>query len=154
MRRLLLACAVVVLLIASVATVAQTAGASFRLEYAPGVEHGDGIGSSRITSAPTFLEPKPVGAPRVELAATPPASGDAFWRELQKCETPHGDDNPLYVGPFQFHPDTAARAGGTDLAAAKRWAKRLADEGTSPGSTAGWPVCWWKAKAAAGYAPH
>lgn len=96
------------------------------------------------TRAPT---PPPTKAP------APAGSGD-FWTELDRCESPNGDTHPLYVGEFQFHPDTAARAGGSDLAAAKRWAARLHAEGTSPGSSAGWPVCWWVAKRRAGYAPY
>lgn len=116
-----------------------------------------------VVSQRVVATPVPPPTPRPVVSHTPrarpasvavPASDDAFWDALQRCETPNGDTHPLYQGPYQFHPDTAARAGGTDRAAAKRWAARLAAEGTSPGSRAGWPVCWWRAKAAVGYAPH
>lgn len=102
-----------------------------------------------------FVNEKPAARmPQRAARAVVATSGDAFWRALDNCETPHGDTHRLYVGEFQFHPDTARRAGGSDLAAAKRWAARLHAQGTSPGSRAGWPTCWAVAKRQVGYAPY
>lgn len=77
-----------------------------------------------------------------------------FWRALANCESPNGSSG-RYLGYFQFHPGTWAATGGGDLgsyehqkARAQQWASKV-----DPGSRAGWPVCWHRARAAVGYAP-
>lgn len=140
-------CAVIVV---AVVGLALPAWAAFHLEY-EGTKPTKGIRMLRVTYEPP--PPKPIARPVARTEPAPSRQGD-FWHELQQCETPNGDTNPKYIGDFQFHPDTARRAGGTDLAAAKRWAAMVVEDGGHPGSTAGWPTCWWVAKRNAGYAPY
>lgn len=74
-----------------------------------------------------------------------------FWRRLANCENAAGDDDDGY---FQFtDPNTAAWVGykgnwqsyevQRDMAI--RWAAHLRSMHISPGSTQGWPHCWWEA---------
>lgn len=64
--------------------------------------------------------------------------------------------NPDYRSAAQFHPGTweyTERVAGRYLrfedprdvgTAVAIWLRYLIDRGTSPGSTSGWPVCWWR----------
>lgn len=71
------------------------------------------------------------------------------WYALATCESGNGRGSS---NQYQFMGGTAEKVGidGSEpieeqTAAAQRWAAALRAEGKSPGSTAGWPVCWWRA---------
>lgn len=80
-----------------------------------------------------------------------------FWRALANCESADGRSTRSFIGYFQFQRGGTADTVGIDgsesyeeqRAAAQGWASRV----SNPGSTAGWPHCWWVAKRAVGYAP-
>lgn len=71
---------------------------------------------------------------------------DDFWYALAGCESGNG---ALSANQFQFMGGTAEKVGYYDGASypeqvlmAKQWASILRSQGVSPGSNAGWPVCW------------
>lgn len=96
---------------------------------------------------PTTTLPAPV---RTTVA---PVQGEDFWYRLALCES--GAQNLTgngYAGYFQLGGGTAEKVGWypdasyeAQVAMAQDWAARLRAQGTSPGSTAGWPVCWYRA---------
>lgn len=70
-----------------------------------------------------------------------------FWYRLATCESGNGE---LSANQFQFMGGTAEKVGyypgasyEAQRAMAQDWAARLRAQGTSPGSRAGWPECWW-----------
>lgn len=76
----------------------------------------------------------------------PVVHGDDFWYRLAMCESGAGASSPNI---FQFMGGTAEKVGyypgatyAEQRAMAQDWAARIHPrEGTS----AGWPVCWWRA---------
>jgi cytoskeletal protein RodZ len=77
------------------------------------------------------------------------SGGSGFWYRLATCESGNGAGSS---NQYQFMGGTAEKVGyypGMPLAdqteAAQGWADRLRAEGIHPGSTAGWPECWWAA---------
>lgn len=140
----------------------MTAEAAFHLDRADGTTPTTGLNFLPDLPAVQGLRTQP--PPRYEpLRASGTARGPSvtiveprgdFWRALADCESPTGRSG-RYLGYFQFHPGTWQATGGGPLgsyehqkARAQQWASRV-----NPGSRAGWPVCWWRAKARVGYAP-
>ena len=77
------------------------------------------------------------------------AQGEGFWYRLASCESGNGRGSR---NQYQFMGGTAAKVGidgsepvAEQTAAAQQWAALLRSQGISPGSTSGWPVCWWVA---------
>lgn len=110
--------------------------------------------STRILRVVATPVPTPTPTPKPTPEPTPePPSGvpkdPAFWRRLANCESASGASTKHYVGYFQFsRNDTADKVGidgsesyETQRSAAMHWASQV-----SPGSTAGWPHCWWVAQ--------
>lgn len=131
------------------------AEAAFHLDYAAGTDRSEGlhflpaIEGLRTQPAPAY-EPVRATGRSEDVGVTVRPDGD-FWRALANCESPNGTSG-RYLGYFQFHPSTWAATGGGPLgdyehqrARAQKWASQV-----NPGSTAGWPVCWHRAKAAVG----
>lgn len=142
--------------------VGMVAEAGFHLEYEPGVEHSEGlrflpaIEGMRTQPAPSYEPLRASGGVSEPSVTIVEPKGD-FWRALANCESPTGrnSSNGTFIGYFQFHRGTARQVGISggesyeeQRAAAQRWASRV-----NPGTTAGWPVCWHRAKAAVGWAP-
>ncbi len=103
--------------------------------------------TTRARSAPTtvvYEAPSP-------QSRTVGGESDAFWSRLAACESGNGRGS---ANQFQFMGGTAEKVGyypgasyEAQRAMAQDWAARLRAEGTSPGSTSGWPTCWWVALA-------
>lgn len=96
--------------------------------------------------------PRVASPTRLPRLQAPVAKGD-FWWHLAKCESGVGQTSQ---NMFQFMGGTEKKVGyhsgasyEEQKAMAQDWASRI----DNPGSTAGWPVCWWVAKRNAGYAP-
>lgn len=95
---------------------------------------------------PTTATTRPRPATTVPAPPRPAVVDGDFWYRLATCESGNGRGSP---NQYQFSPDTAAKLGVSgassleaQTAAAQRWASMV-----DPGSTAGWPHCWWVASA-------
>jgi hypothetical protein len=134
--------------------VGMTAEAAFHLDHTYEPSHGMDLfpDVQGLHTQPPQALPAPVRASGhsvvVQVHFKP---GGDFWRALANCESPDGRSG-RYLGYFQFHPNTWQATGGGDLGSyehqktrAQQWAAKV-----DPGSTAGWPVCWWRAKRATG----
>lgn len=106
------------------------------------------VPTTRARSAPTTVPYEPP-SPQSQTTRQDGGEGADFWYRLATCESGNGagSDNQ-----FQFMGGTAEKVGYypgapyvEQRAMAQDWAGRLRAQGTSPGSTAGWPVCWWQA---------
>lgn len=102
--------------------------------------------TTRARSAPTTTAYEPP-SPQSQTTRQDGGEGADFWYRLAGCESGNGrgSDNQ-----FQFQGGTAEKVGYyfgapylAQRAMAIYWAGLLRAQGTSPGSTAGWPVCWW-----------
>jgi hypothetical protein len=102
------------------------------------------VPTTRARSAPTTVAYVPV-VPRTTVQDS--GEGADFWYRLATCESENGRTS---ANQFQFMGGTAEKVGyyagasyAEQKAMAQGWAARLRAEGTHPGSTAGWPECWW-----------
>jgi hypothetical protein len=101
--------------------------------------------TTRARSAPTTT----VYEPPSPQSRTVGGEDNSFWYRLATCESGNGAGSS---NQFQFMGGTDEKVGYYDGASyeaqramAQDWADRLRAEGRSPGSSAGWPVCWWTA---------
>lgn len=92
------------------------------------------------------LEQKLSSQQVVQKASQPAVRDAAFWRRLADCENPRGDAPGGY---FQFMGSTRDKVGWKpglsyeqQRAMAISWASQIHP---NEGTTAGWPVCWWRA---------
>ncbi len=99
--------------------------------------------TTRARSAPTTT----VYEPPSPQSRTTGGEDDDFWYRLATCESGNGAGS---ANQFQFMGGTAEKVGyypgasyAEQKAMAQDWAARLRAQGTSPGSRAGWPECWW-----------
>jgi hypothetical protein len=86
-------------------------------------------------------------------AGGPPDLESHILNNVIPCESgwiPSRVSSAGHLGLLQFDPGTWASAGGGDWADphtqgrnGATWLWMLEAEGSSPGSTAGWPGCWW-----------
>jgi hypothetical protein len=100
----------------------------------------------RTTTTVEYYEPSPQSR-TVGKGSEPP--GNDFWYALATCESENGRTS---ANQFQFMGGTAEKVGyytgasyAEQRAMAQGWAATLRAEGTHPGSSAGWPECWWQA---------
>ena len=94
----------------------------------------------RRTTTTVYVEPRPA-------TQTPTVHDSDFWYRLATCESENGRTS---ANQFQFMGGTAEKVGyyagasyEAQRAMAQDWTARLRAEGTHPGSSAGWPECWW-----------
>lgn len=108
--------------------------------------------TTSTTEAPVVATTAP-GTARPATTLPAPArttvQGEDFWYRLAACESGNGEASS---NQFQFMGETRDSVGyypgstyEEQVAMAQDWAGRLRAQGTSPGSTAGWPNCWAKA---------
>lgn len=116
-----------------------TAVAAQTVEEAPTT-----VPTTRARSAPTTAV---YAAPAPRTTVQDSGEGADFWYRLATCESGNGSGS---ANQFQFMGGTAEKVGyyagasyAEQRAMAQDWAARLRAEGTHPGSTAGWPECWW-----------
>lgn len=106
------------------------------------------VPTTRARSAPTTV-PYVAPSPQSQTTRQDGGEGTDFWYRLATCESGNGAGS---TNQFQFMGGTAEKVGyyagasySEQRAMAQDWAARLRAQGTSPGSTAGWPRCWWVA---------
>lgn len=148
-KRILTAIAIGLLLVFAVIVFATEAMASFRLEYAEGVEPKDGMS---VPQAALGQEGYPIlhGTATVVKAPPKPAvSARGVWDRLAACESGGNwqtNTGNGYSGGLQFLPSTWRAAGGTRYAPTAHQATReqqiaVAEEWLAKTSWAQWPAC-------------
>lgn len=95
----------------------------------------------------SWLHPEPEVHQPVQ---TERVQGGDFWWHLADCESGVGETSQ---NMFQFMGGTESKVGyhagasyEEQKAMAQNWASRI----KNPGSTEGWPNCWWEAKSKTG----